>query len=143
MLSPRVLPPDVFDALELSALVFGGIGRGQCYNYDGDNAPWCVHGHGKSCGMNDEGGVWVPMLDRLGITPHRNDAALSDVPDDERVTFRQWCKRLNVVRADTPTFDPANFPPRRSAKRRSTGARSSRPSSPKNKKRDAGRGGRS
>lgn len=72
-----VLPANVFDALELSALVFGGIGTGCLSDVDknGNDIPSCIVGHGLFLdGYVDQHGYYAertivpkqsPVLDAL------------------------------------------------------------------------------
>lgn len=102
----RVLPADVFDTLELSALAFGGIGKGRYFDFAGDKvvAPVCIIGHGY-CAASKSGfpfdhsdaEVILTALYNAGITVGVNDDA---VGGDGSIDFPEWCKRLNVVRGD-------------------------------------------
>lgn len=115
MTGQRVLPPDVFDALEFSALVYGGIGWNIWYLYDDNRqvrAPVCYVGHLAFVGVIPE--ATTAETRQFGISGNDNDAVFDG--DELYVPFAEWCRRLNVVRADTPTFDPALFPSKRGRK---------------------------
>jgi hypothetical protein len=103
----RVLPADVYDALELGALVFGGIGGGSLD--DGYGQPLCAYGLAPVLGGKHTFDTFDPIEDALfeaGITTSENDHAVRAIngrlgrPANDRVTFRRWCKRLNVVREE-------------------------------------------
>ena len=123
-----VLPADVYDALELSALVHGGIGAEYFIaEAVGDNPPppLCVMGHAEfldnaymasaarvpvtravlaAFGLNEAQGYG------LGPIFSANDRAVrklvhgnADVPvldSGKRVTWEQWCKETGVVRGE-------------------------------------------
>jgi hypothetical protein len=104
-MTARVLPADVYDALELSALVYGGIGAGWYYwppmgVSPGEEIPHCIFGHADAC----DGEVIQPALMKVGIDTVVNDDAVHAVQkrkpsmDTPRITFKQWCKELGVVR---------------------------------------------
>lgn len=106
MSAPRVLPADVFDALELSALAFGGIGRGRYAHgedtdalRDGSGSPCCVVGH---CAMLTGEGVFgneaLRALSRIGIGEDENDDA---VPKGRRLSWPAYCAKLNIVRGES------------------------------------------
>lgn len=113
----RVLPADVFDALELSALAFGGIGAGAWYEdttgerYVGwrdDRVPFCAIGHAEFV----DAGVAVAALKAVGIDIGLNDISVQAInlrknprPErsldlQKRVPFRDWCSELGVVRGE-------------------------------------------
>jgi hypothetical protein len=109
----RTLPPDVYDALELSALAFGGIGAGQNaenvsqQGYEPTAIPICIIGHAYGLLGKPEDCWNAPALHALrlaGITISVNDPAVVTAlqrlnrPVTGRVTFKQWCKELGVVR---------------------------------------------
>jgi hypothetical protein len=101
-MSKRVLPADVYDALELSALAFGGIGGG---DYACGGEPLCVHGHlSAMCGYEtwqfaEEATVGYALLNAT-----ENDQAVATInrrrgkPAESRVPFDLWCAELGVVR---------------------------------------------
>lgn len=95
MTAPRVLPADVYDTLELSALAYGGIG-GRDWT-DRHDRPLCVMGHAIEAApdFRSEYTPFYKALVRANIHLATNDAA---VPSRRRVSFREWCRRLNVVR---------------------------------------------
>ena len=102
----RVLPADVYDTLEFSALAFGGIGRGKMNNrFD---IPYCAIGHAQAaCGFSFDGGYEdsgadpspiTRELEAIGIDWRVNDYVLRDISVSTRISFPEWCKALNVVR---------------------------------------------
>jgi hypothetical protein len=97
----RFLPPDVYDALELSALAFGGIGQGE---WGATDAPICIIGHAVTAGIPT---VTYMSSDAIPIREDENDGAVRSInarigkPEHSRVTFKQWCKELRVFRGDT------------------------------------------
>jgi len=104
---PRVLPADVYDTLELSALAFGGIGRGSYFDEDENSeppvTPCCIHGHGMVAGRLNPPRPWEESqvndaLWTADIGVNTNDSIFQ--PDETRISFEEWCKRLNVVRGD-------------------------------------------
>lgn len=114
---PIVLPPAVFDAFELSCLVFGGIGSdkyfdGACGDYAGaTGSPVCLVGHAmwasNSCDIDNDV-ERNPMLSRfpgnLGARICDNDHAVSVVRERlgkapyARVSWKAYCKQRNIVR---------------------------------------------
>jgi hypothetical protein len=82
-----VLPAVVYDTLEFSALVYGGIGSGEWW--DGD-APVCYVGHIAAAGVNDCHGIDERMNDEAVAGKFGKVAP--------RIPFAEWCRRLNVVR---------------------------------------------
>jgi hypothetical protein len=104
----RTLPPDVYDALELSAEVYGGIGQPWLYDYNtpadltGQHAPCCIYGHACHVGSVDI----IGMLEKAGATGQGSDRAVRAInrrkrrDEHARVSFADWCAELNVVRGD-------------------------------------------
>lgn len=94
MTAKRLLPPEVFDALHLSSLEFGGIGGGDFRDCDG--TPLCAYGH-----VNDVPGSWATM-ECARISPITNDKAVRAINKRRgafryaRVTFEEWCAELNI-----------------------------------------------
>lgn len=102
-----ILPGDVYDALHLSALAFGGIGAGMfCVEGDapwdsapirtGNGTPVCAIGHaifldGQYRGPNCLADVVGNAMGGGAV----NDGAFA--PGEGRIPFREWCRRLNVV----------------------------------------------
>jgi hypothetical protein len=105
----RVLPADVYDALELSALAYGGIGQPEIHRGE---APCCLYGHLAEVSGTDS--IWElrPEIDEALTRPELYgyvDGDTSDIavrkinrslgkPVESRVSFKQWCKELGVVR---------------------------------------------
>jgi hypothetical protein len=95
----RVLPDDVYDALRDAAEKYGGIGSltfteaipGIPY---GDRPPFCVIGFARKMG-----GPVFNALESAGLDVLTNDSAFSDEElGATRISFSEWCRRLNVVR---------------------------------------------
>lgn len=105
MSAVRVLPADVFDALELSAEAFGGIGAGFMYHHGDRFRPCCIHGLAEFAEAN-EGYRLNDALFGAGIGGNDNDAAVYAINarkdpngyNDTPVTFAEWASELNVVR---------------------------------------------
>lgn len=105
----RVLPADVYDALELSALAFGGIGAPQVWERTNNDVPCCIWGHsafatGHEYSFNDKSPV-RKALNRVRIDgADDSDPAVYAIndrrrrPRDSRVSFAAWCAELGVVR---------------------------------------------
>jgi hypothetical protein len=101
---------DVFDALELSALVFGGVGGGSLRGYG--EAPLCIIGlarflDGQPLLYEQNGGEVAAELNRAfsascewDVTVKSDRVGAKGVLPYSRVPFATWCKRLNVVRGD-------------------------------------------
>lgn len=119
-LPKRVLPADVYDTLELSALAFGGIGAGDFWDGvaidDAKNrAPCCVFGH-AAFSEDPPTGIYHTYfppstevsiaMDESGLTVDTNDAAVQAINGrkaalwDARVSFDEWCRELGVTRGD-------------------------------------------
>lgn len=118
----RVLPADVYDFLELSALEFGGIGAGyfgESYHSTrtdiayGLAAPYCVLGHAAAAAP---AGTPLTGIDQLettqalrtaGIKTYINDDAVKAInarlgrDDEARVPFEEWARELGVVRGES------------------------------------------
>ena len=107
----QVLPADVFDALELSALAYGGIGAGRYVAADEREAafhggvPMCAVGHAWHLeGLSSQEVTGALALAGIGF--RQNDLAVRAInkrlnrDPNARVTFKQWAKELNVVRGD-------------------------------------------
>lgn len=111
-MTKRVLPADVFDALEFSALVFGGIGAGRFTEggglmaaRNGTAAPICAHGY--ACfldGWTDFG--CARALSRVSIGVPANDDAVAHLngqrgrDSGSRISFADWCRELGVERGE-------------------------------------------
>lgn len=111
MTDPKPLHPDVYDALELSALVHGGVGRDSFAKFFGGDprsgdCPNCIHGHALFLEGNEEYGAVCKRLWDAGIEYDVNDEAVNG---DVVIDWEEYCKRTGIVRADVDTFDPANF----------------------------------
>ncbi len=131
MLKPNpvalVLPADIYDTLELSALAFGGIGGGKWLvsEYVGDNrasfadnlfetVPCCLEGHCDYATLAEYNGgselnAEIEQLlyenDGGPISPIVfNDTLVERInrargkPDTARVTFKSYVKYGNIVR---------------------------------------------
>jgi len=104
------LPADVYDALELSALAYGGIGAGKdtenmyrC-GYEADAIPWCAYGHARAAQALIAGEV-SRALSKIQLRPGGSDFAVNDInlrlgseSINARVSFAEWCAELRVVR---------------------------------------------
>lgn len=95
----RVLPPDVYDALEFSALAFGGIGAG---SWGEPDYPVCSIGHLVAAEVPG-----VNLMSRPPVVPvseDENDDAVRRInrrkkkSGTSRVTFSEWCRELGIVR---------------------------------------------
>jgi hypothetical protein len=101
----RVLPADVYDTLEFSALVYGGIGR-LYWHERGDvyAAPVCIRGHAITADPTDE---VRRVLDRAEIFCSDSDHAVGVINDRKgrdrsaRVAFQEWCAELGIVRGES------------------------------------------
>lgn len=105
----RVLPADVFDALEFSALVYGGIGslrrteeREKSFEdlRIGVATPRCVFGHALF--LDGAGAMCEEALISVDINVYTNDDAVKAVNERKggvgRVSFADWCAELGVER---------------------------------------------
>lgn len=111
MPAKRTLPADVYDALEMSAEAFGGVGAFTPFSYDYE-VPQCIIGHaafldGKTSPNNDlDGEVMMALLCAFGFerpvsVGYENDGAIEGKisrDNDWRVPFAVWCAELGVVR---------------------------------------------
>lgn len=105
----RVLPADAYDALELSALAFGGIGAGKFTSDgvgDGDgptDIPVCAIGHAQACDARPAGPTRIALW-CANVLASDSDRAVRAInkrlgkPSEARVAFEEWCRKLNVVR---------------------------------------------
>lgn len=106
----RELPGDVYDALQMSAEAYGGIGAGKFYDYtQNPPAPFCYIGHLQQSGAVEGK---LSMGEAFGIWASENDVAVESVnlrqkpairpfsvEAGTRIPFDQWTKELNVKRA--------------------------------------------
>lgn len=103
-----VLPADVFDTLEFSALAFGGIGP---YAVMRAGRPCCAYGHAAfACGeivVSSGEAKTTEMgaaLWRCGVGVVANDTAVVDINEragrdlKRRVSFAAWCDEMGVER---------------------------------------------
>lgn len=106
----RVLPADVFDALEFSALAYGGIGAGR---WTQGGAPLCAVGHAVVASGGHDGAVLmsdtfhaeiVLVAPWLAACEDENDRAVRAINTrrkrerNARVSFADWCAELGVER---------------------------------------------
>lgn len=105
----RVLPADVFDTLELTALAFDGVGRVADFDYytGADPAPCCIHGMAYEA--EPEGGAVEirRALYAAGIDRSTNDQAVADINFrkgqnvNQRVDFlTEYVPHLNITRGE-------------------------------------------
>lgn len=109
----RVLPADVYDTLEFSALVYRGVGADASIVLRGvgEGNPLCIAGHAQEATgasmilWQDPVGI---ALKDAGITATINDYAVHAVnrrrgrrDHSTRIPFREWCAELGVVRGDS------------------------------------------
>jgi hypothetical protein len=114
MSAKRILPADVYDALEFAALAFGGIGATE-FAFDahgghvcGDSsmavAPNCAFGYADwldcgQCNRDDNA-----SLRAAGISAHLNDKVVEYYNakrrrrPESRIPFADWCAELGVER---------------------------------------------
>ena len=129
MSAQRVLPAHVYDALQVSALMYGGIGAGESVVgiaesfgklYETNPAacvPFCIRGHAWCAGVLTADMVGDVMF-RADFPIHyaANDNAVLEINARKgvhdrraRVTFEEWCAELNVVRGpESPTVVSRN-----------------------------------
>ena len=105
----RVLPAKVYDALQLSALMYGGIGAG-VYTVVNTEVPVCMLGHLGARPNEATTPEAMTMMTRLGFAIWDNDRAVKainrrkGIPEtllsafEPRVTFEEWCAELGIVR---------------------------------------------
>lgn len=106
----RVLPADVYDTLELSALAYGGIGAQRFYDQDYPvGEPYCAFGHAYfASGSTDSPYMTdnkiTAALVKAGIYVADNDKAVRRYNTqlgrhpNARIPFDDWCRILNVRR---------------------------------------------
>src|SRR5437764_523284 len=96
----RTLPADVYDALELSAYAFGGIGMGRYSEYELGfaRAPVCAIGHAAWLDNDSLRGDVAVALQAAHIAETVNDKAVRRILRGVggRVSFADWCAALNV-----------------------------------------------
>ncbi len=102
--TPRVLTPDVYDTLELSAFVYDGIGRFSMTTVGEEaNKPCCIYGHALwASALTNFAASKVADELMFAVTPADSDRA---VGKNERISFATWCRRLNVVRGNAAPAD--------------------------------------
>jgi hypothetical protein len=117
----RVLDADVYDALQLSAMIYGGIG---CPFDTGEfeyRCPCCLVGHiNFLCGDQKEEDEIFARTSGLALTSFESDSAVEAVlvrkgvvgEKEEawdkpypRISFPEWCAELGVVRGPHPKGD--------------------------------------
>lgn len=129
----RVLDANVYDALELAAEAFGGIGAGRAFDYtsgdrddDSSLAPNCMLGLADFATDDSDflGNAIVRAMRRLGTGAGESDAAVRAINErrgrrrNARVPFELWRQELCIVRGPHPDPDPAIFPPNKPRRRR-------------------------
>jgi hypothetical protein len=99
-MTTRILPADTFDTLELTALVFGGVGAGIDHIAE---CPVCVYGLADAA--HPTSAVIAKHLIAADITRYTNDCAVRRInrrlrgrADTKRVQFADWCAELGVER---------------------------------------------
>jgi hypothetical protein len=103
------LPADVYDALELSAIAYGGIGEGTFGDWKDGNGtgPRCIVGHAWCLreGQPAHAGSAVSQaLSAAGIDVSFNDRLVKRALDegagigDDRISWDEYVKRGNIVR---------------------------------------------
>lgn len=112
MTTPKILPADIYDALEFGALTTCGIGAIRDFRFSpmgtqDYNCPVCVYGLARFVVGN---GSLLRALRKAGISRNVNDGAVTRInmrrypglyiDRYHRVTFKEWCKELNVVRGE-------------------------------------------
>lgn len=105
----RVMKKNVYDYLELSTLSTNGIGAGRdfIFNYESKEEskhpnPYCIWGHARFLGDHIvEVSEVTKELERLGIWRGSNDNVVNRnrKVSEIKISFKKWCKALNVVRA--------------------------------------------
>lgn len=103
------LQKDIFDTLDLVALVYGGVGAAADYDYGTENKPCCIHGLAAEA----EGVPWpLPSevetaLVTAGIGRKKNDEAVRAINARKganphaRVDFiTEYCPELGIVRGE-------------------------------------------
>jgi hypothetical protein len=118
----RILDPDVYDAIELFAEIFGGIGAGRYWGGGGPgfnrDCPVCVHGGAAfltdSPYAEATGDVVSSALGHAGVGVRENDLAVRAINTrlgvkdlNARVPFELWRQELCIVRGPHPDPDPA------------------------------------
>lgn len=94
------LPADVYDTLEFSSLVYGGLGSRKWYSheYDDQSPPWCPLGHLMAAGVD----VWqngdTRPVNLFGLDFKTNDLTFIRCGWTGRVPFADWAKELHVKR---------------------------------------------
>jgi hypothetical protein len=102
----RVLPADVYDALELSAEAYGGVGVHHWFeDVAGENIPCCIQGHGffVDNGYGDVLRALTSAFDGHSFSVvSANDGCftIEERTAKARIPFAEWCDRLNVVRGE-------------------------------------------
>jgi hypothetical protein len=106
-----VLPADVYDALELSCEVFGGIGAHALW--DDDFAPFCIAGQAMwlDCGgyhsgpilrvIEDACGGWGAMVNRNNDTIRQLTHTDLRRYTGKRVSWQKFAKAAHIVRGDS------------------------------------------
>lgn len=112
----RTLQKDVYDALELSALVYGGIGKGSYAEPEMEGvrgAPVCAIGHARELDghypswLSEENVVVVALAEAFGgygnAIAESDDAVRLELTRPQylgqtRIPFERWCELLDVVR---------------------------------------------
>lgn len=112
MSEKRVLPAEVFDALQMSAAMYGGIGAFDRFTTNG--VPICYVGHLEYAGLST-----VPHCDvhgeRYGIAMRDNDHAVANIArrhgqfgdSGYRATFEEWANELGVCRGEEVPAAPS------------------------------------
>lgn len=110
---PRPLDPDIYDALELSAMEFGGIGRLIAYESDSEwdsvvVKPVCLWGHLDYIGAYNDLSTNSLSLEKAlnGPIVSENDKGVLNInlkkgrDPNARVSFEEWCEYFGIVRGE-------------------------------------------
>lgn len=103
-MSARTLPADVYDALELSALVYGGIGARYFWDESGPSrSPCCIYGHAHALGDNVRADEIFDAFHATGVSTSASDNAVWVINDrrgtrNQRISFEDWCAEMGVRR---------------------------------------------
>jgi hypothetical protein len=119
----RVLPADVYDALEFAAEEFGGIGGGSYFTAfawagSPQDCPWCVHGladevefteplpyaagmrYGGEVSTALRGGVHLLASTSYPATAPCGSRSAARARSSGKVTFAEWAAELGVERGE-------------------------------------------
>lgn len=95
------LPKDVYDVLNFSCEMYGGIGAGYAQTFKG--IPFCIFGQAVEIHS-----VICDVIRNAGMTTNKNDVVVRTINIrngrrslNERVSWQEYCEEAKIIRSDS------------------------------------------